>query len=236
MFFGRHFCFSEDICLLILILKILCGAVLGYGCGIAAREWTKRLLQTRGLEYSLSTRAEQLLRGAALILGGVIGGVTGSVPAMLCGLLLLTVCLTLSVTDWLHRVIPNPTALAVLILGVVFGVPSLLGVRGFPEFHLVRSLIGFAACFVIFSLPGFFGKNVGAGDIKLAAAMGFFLGIYGALIAVVIMGVMVLAYTVAQKRMPVLTFFKSYIPMGPFLAVGMLAAYLAAPVLSAPAI
>ena len=209
------------------ITKILCGAAAGFCCGLAAKYWVRFLLKQRGLRYSLTAKTEWLLCIAATVLGGILGGLTEGIPMLVAGLVLLLVSAVITVTDFSHRIIPNPAVLAILLLKLLLAVPALLGVPGFPAFELIPSLIGLAACFVLFSLPGLFGKNVGAGDVKLAAAMGFFLGIYGALLAVVVMGVLVLGYGVVQRQVPVLTFFKSYIPMGPFIAVGMLAAFTA---------
>ena len=211
-----------------LIILILCGAAAGFGCAFAAEAWTKKLLRGRELEYTLTPKAEKLIAAASAVLGGILGGLAESIPSLICGLLLLIVCIVISVTDWTHRIIPNPAVLAIFALKLIFGIPDLLGAPGFPSFRIIQSLIGFAACFILFSLPGLFGKNVGAGDIKLAAAMGFFLGIYGSLIAVIIMGLLVIVFVFAQRQVPFISYFKSYIPMGPFIALGMLAAFAAA--------
>jgi len=78
-----------------------------------------------------------------------------------------------------------------------------------------------SVCFVIFFLPSLFGKQVGAGDVKLAAAMGFALGLTGSLYAIACMGALVLLYTFLDNRLPLAERLKSMIPMGPFLALGL---------------
>jgi len=218
--------------LLILILRTLCSALAGFGCGFAAEKWIRELLSDRERDYPLSAKAEWLLRLACALLGGVMGALLSEIPAILCGLILLIVLTVLSVTDWTYRLIPNPCVLAILILKIVFGVPALLGLPGFPECSILQSLIGLAALGLLFAMPGLFGKNVGAGDIKLAAAMGFFLGLRDALLAVIVMGLLVICYSLVQGKVPVLKFFKEYIPIGPFIAVGFLAIYIAASYLS----
>lgn len=214
-----------------MVCRILCAAAVGFGCWFAARAWIRFLLRQREKEYQLTAKTEWLIGLAMLAVGGVMGWLIKEIPALLCGELLMTVCTVLSVTDWTHRLIPNPAVLAILVLKILFGVPALLSAAGFPEFHIVQSLIGLAVGFVLFSLPGLFGKNVGAGDIKLAAAMGFFLGIYGMLLGLIVMGLLVIAYGLVQSKVPVLKFFRAYIPMGPFIALGMLAAFAAAPLI-----
>ena len=226
---GSFFCYPEVFFLLILMVRILCGAALGLGCAFAALAWVRELFRKRELEYDLTHKAEWLTALAAAVLGGACAGVTAEIPAAVCGVLLLLVCVTVAVADWKHRIIPNPAVIAVFVLKLAFGIPALCGVPGFPEFKIWQSLIGLAVCTVLFLLPGLFGKKVGAGDVKLAAAAGFFLGIYGALLAVVIMGVSVLLFSIAQRRVPVLAFLRSFIPMGPFIAFGLFAAYAAAP-------
>ena len=111
--------------------------------------------------------------------------------------------------------IPNELVLAILILAAVFGF------TGAIVFNIWQSLLGMVVCFVIFFLPSLFGKQVGAGDIKLAAAMGFALGLTGGLYAVAGMGTLVLLYVLIDRRMPLPQRLKTMIPMGPFLAVSL---------------
>ena len=141
-------------------------------------------------------------------------------------LAVLTIGLTLAVADWLCRIIPNPTVLAVFGLKLLLMAAALLHIPGAPTFRVLSSLIGMVFCLLVFSAPGLMGKRVGAGDIKLAAAMGFLLGLQTTLIAIVIMGVLMLGYSVFQRKMPLLVFLKTDIPMGPFLAAGMLLAWM----------
>lgn len=208
------------------LFRLLCCAAAGFGCGVAANVWIRHLEQQRKLEHLLSRKADRLLPAVTTLLGVVTGAVTTGFVMPVYALLLLCVCTVVAVMDWCHRVIPNPTVLVVFGLKLLFGIPALLGAPGFPACSVLQSVIGLIACFVIFSLPGLLRKNVGAGDIKLAAAMGFLLGIYGSLAAVVIMGMLIIAYSLLQRRVPLLQFLKTNIPMGPFIAAGMLAVLL----------
>jgi prepilin signal peptidase PulO-like enzyme (type II secretory pathway) len=105
---------------------------------------------------------------------------------------------------------------------MVFGIFSMVGVSGFPEFNVLQSLAGLIAGFIIFAFPAVLSKNVGAGDIKLASAVGFSLGIMNLLYAIVLMGLCILAYAVLQSRMTFSTAIHSMIPMGPFIAMAMI--------------
>lgn len=202
---------------------ILIGAALGTVGGYGAIRWSHRMLQTREREERVPSPAQRWLMLFAAACGGVIGFCTGSAVPLLAALAVLVIGLAVAVCDWMCRIIPNDTVLAVMALKVVLIVTALLKIPGAPPMALLSSLGGMAFCFVVFFAPGLMGKQVGAGDVKLAAAMGFLLGFHNALFAVVIMGVLMLGYSLMQRKMPILAFLQSNIPMGPFIAAGMLA-------------
>lgn len=208
------------------VLRILCCAMAGFACGFPTRVWIRQLQQQRGLTYSLTPRSEWLLNAAMAAAGGAAGAMTDGVVVPVCALFLLCICGTVFVIDWTYRIIPNQTVLAVFGLKLLMGLAALAGMPGARPFEILQSLIGFAACFLLFAFPGLMGKKVGAGDVKLAAAMGFLLGVTDALMAVVIMGMLILGYCMVQNKMPILAMLKTNIPMGPFIAVGMFAAFL----------
>ena len=66
-------------------------------------------------------------------------------------------------------------------------------------------------------LPALMSRQVGAGDIKLAAAIGLCLGLNDSLLCIVLMGVIVIVYVLAQQSMPLLNMIREMIPLGPFL-------------------
>ena len=202
---------------------ILLGAALGAAGGYGSLRWSHRMLQTREREERVSPSAQRWLILFAAVCGGGIGYCTGSVIPLLAALAVLVIGLAVTVCDWMCRIIPNDTVLAVMALKVVLVLAALVKLPGAPPMALLSSLGGLAFCFAVFFAPGLFGKQVGAGDVKLAAAMGFLLGFSNALFAVVIMGVLMLGYSMVQRKMPILMFLQSNIPMGPFIAGGMLA-------------
>lgn len=204
------------------LIWILGGVLGGAVCGCGAIHWAHRLLKTRNRPERTFPFAKVLLILAAAAVGGVIGYYTQQVLPLLSCLAVMTVAITVLITDWLCRLIPNPTVLAVLAIKLVLIVAALLHIPGAPAIGLLSSLGGMAFCFVAFFAPGFLGKNVGAGDVKLAAAVGFLLGFVHSLYAIIIMGILMIVYSIAQRKMPIIAFLKTNIPMGPFIAAGML--------------
>ena len=102
-------------------------------------------------------------------------------------ILILSACIVLSAVDIVTKKIPNELVLFLLIVGIVFAFIN--------KAHLNLNIMGFFAGFILFYLPSLIGKAAGWGDVKLAAAVGLCLGIYDFFTAMVVMGVLVLPYT-----------------------------------------
>ena len=198
-----------------LVLPILLGTALGAALSVPVWLISKWLLKRREIVLQLDSKYRILLVALLALFGGMIGWRVGISFGGLYRLLLLAVSASVFLVDAKHRIIPNELVLAILVLAAVFGF------TGTFSFRIWSSLLGLAACFALFFVPSLVGKNVGAGDVKLAAAMGFALGLTGSLYAIVGMGVLVLAYLLLQVRVPVLERLKAVIPMGPFLAVAL---------------
>lgn len=199
------------------LLPILYGAALGAALSVPARLLSKWLLKRRGFEAPMERKHVLILLAAMTLIGGVIGWRAGVSFRGLYLMLLLWVSACTFYIDARYRIIPNELWLAVLVFAVAFGVPGAI------KFQIWQSLLGFAVCFVIFFLPSLFGKKVGAGDVKLAAATGFALGLTGSLYAIACMGALVLLYAVLDQSMPLPQRLKTMIPMGPFLALALVA-------------
>ena len=205
---------------------ILLGVALGAGCGCGALIWAHKMLKSRGRKESVAPSACLVCVIAAAVCGGVIGFCTGQWLPMTASLAILTTSFATAISDWLCRIIPNPTVLVVFAVKLFLVAAALLHIPGAPSMEILSSLGGMATCFLLFSAPGLMGKQVGAGDIKLATAMGFLLGFNGALVAVAIMGILILGYSIVQQKIPMLAFLKTNIPMGPFIAAGMMIAFM----------
>ena len=213
------------------LIRMICCAAGGAAAGFGATLWIRKLQKDRGLEYSLTKGNELCLIAVSAAAGGAIGVLTTGIGSALCAILLLGISEAISVIDWNNRVIPNQTVLAVFGVKILSVVTGLLEGTSLKDMELWQSLLGMLACFLVFSFPGILGKKVGAGDVKLAAAMDFLLGTYSSLLGIVIMGLMILAFSFMQGKVPLMQFFKTNIPMGPFITVGMMAAFVGAPLL-----
>jgi len=131
-------------------------------------------------------------------------------------MLLFSVCIILSAVDISIKKIPNELILMTLIIGAAFLV------TGQPIGNIEVNIFGFVLGFIIFFLPAMIGKGAGWGDVKYAAAVGFCLGLYGILTAILIMTFFLIIYTVYI----ILTGkgnLKSKIALGPFMASGFVA-------------
>jgi leader peptidase (prepilin peptidase)/N-methyltransferase len=135
-------------------------------------------------------------------------------PAQLAlGLVFVTMLLAVTLTDLERRVIPNK----VLLVSVLFGVA--IAAATDPGSLLERAAAAAAAGALFFLAALAYPGGMGLGDVKLAAAMGLFLGrdagpaILVALLAGATVGLAMMARQGTAAR-------KKAIPFGPFLAFG----------------
>ena len=126
-------------------------------------------------------------------------------------ILILSACIIISVVDITIRKIPNEMLLFTLIIGIIFVFVN----NQVSSINL--NIIGFIVGFILFFLPAMIGKGAGWGDVKYAAVVGFCLGIYNFLTAVIIMTLILLVYT-AYIMITGKGNLKTKIALGPFLA------------------
>lgn len=142
---------------------------------------------------------------------------------LVLGLVLLAVLMPVVFIDLEHRLIPNkitaPAAVAAIIIGLATR-PSGFGAQ------LIAGVGAFAFLF-LFAL--IYPRGLGMGDVKLAGVMGLYLAaavvvaLFAGLCAAAVLGVGVLTRRgMAAGR-------KTYIPLGPFLALGGIVGILAGP-------
>ena len=199
-------------------IKMLIGIISGIGCSLISIFFEKVLLEKRGRVFKTSKKEKNIITILAIVVSCFTVANVNRISEIIYILLMLLACILIYVTDLHHRIIPNEILVAKLIIGI----PALFGVTWVPEFNIISSLIGFVAGFVVFMIPAFIGKSVGAGDIKLAAVMGFCLGINGLLYGIVLMGIGVLIYEFIKGRTSLKNAMYEMIPMGPFMAVAMM--------------
>ncbi len=196
-------------------LLILAGMAAGSALFFPAQFLCAALLRQRGLDPAMERKQQWVLLGCMAAAGGLIAWRTGVSLRTLYLMLVLVVAASVSYIDAKYRVIPNELVLAVIALSAVFGLTGVI------SFRIGSSLLGFAVCFAVFMIPCIWKHKIGAGDVKLAAAMGFALGFSGSLYAIVCMGGFVLLYLLVGQRLPMAERLKTMIPMGPFLAAAL---------------
>lgn len=128
---------------------------------------------------------------------------------------LFCICLSIGWIDGIIRKIPNELLLLLILCKVVF-----LIVNHQLEF-IVQGFIGLAAGFFIFMIPSFWGIPIGAGDIKYAAVIGFYLGILNLFQVILIMSFGLLAfllYLVIMKKGN----WKTAAAIGPYISFGVM--------------
>ena len=198
-------------------LTVLAGVAICALLALPVQLLTGLLLHQRGIDGQMPRRHFWILLSCLAVVGGVIGWRAGFTLRGAYLVLLLFVAACAFYIDARNRIIPNELVLAILVLAAAFGL------TGQIPFQIGSSLLGLAACFVLFFLPSVFGRSIGAGDVKLAAAMVFTLGLTGSLYAIVGMGVLVLGYVLVSSNLHFSERLKQTIPMGPFLTVALVA-------------
>lgn len=135
----------------------------------------------------------------------------GLEPKTLECMLLFSICVILSAVDISIKKIPNELVLMTIFVGGAFII------TGQPIASIGMNIFGLVIGFIIFFLPAIIGKGAGWGDVKYAAAVGFCLGVYGIISAIMIMTFFLMIYTayLIIRRKGNL---KSKVALGPFMA------------------
>ena len=101
---------------------------------------------------------------------------------------IFTILLLIALIDLKILIIPNELLVALLCVTTVFyftncDKTSLIN-------HLCGLFVGFFICF----LTSFIRGGIGAGDVKLASCIGFFVGVTGVLVSLILMSALLLIY------------------------------------------
>jgi leader peptidase (prepilin peptidase) / N-methyltransferase len=198
----------------------------GCGTGIAAYDnvpvfsWLLLRGRSRCCDSRISARYPLTEIALALLYVLVVAVLWDDPTEIALGLVLVSLLVTITVTDLERRVIPNKVLLA--------GAAAALAIAaiGDPGSLPERLIAAAAAGGLLFCVALAYPKGMGLGDVKLAATMGLFLGrdvapaLLVALLAGSLVGLAIIARRGAAAR-------KQAIPFGPFLAFGGLVALLA---------
>ena len=133
--------------------------------------------------------------------------------ALALGLVFVAMLAAITLTDLERRVIPN----AILLVGSAIGVAIVAGTDPTSLPERAAAALGAGGFLLLFAL--LYPRGMGMGDVKLAAAMGLFLGVSvipALFVAIVVAGLvglgLMLKYGAAAR--------KHALPFGPFLALG----------------
>jgi leader peptidase (prepilin peptidase) / N-methyltransferase len=197
-----------------------CGAQIAAYDNIPLFSWLALRGRSRCCGEPISARYPLTEVTLAVVFAAVAIRFWGDPGELALGLIFVSMLMAVTLTDLERRIIPNKVLLVGSVIGVVCLAISDPG--SLPEHLAAAAGAGGFFFLVALAYPG----GMGLGDVKLAAAMGLFLGvevipaILIALAAGAVVGIAMIARRGAAAR-------KEAIPFGPFLAIGGLAALLA---------
>lgn len=200
--------------------------IIGAGVGLALPEISKSITafkcKEKNTELIYDSRYTSLLLKVGLcIFNGVAWGLAGlfseSILSAVLVSMLFTIAVIIAIIDIRIRIIPNELLLIMLAMGIAYQAVS------FGLMAILTSLVCMVVMIIVFTaVAGFVGMDkVGAGDVKLAGAMGLVLGYPNVITAVLIMSAVFLIFTLIGMTLRKLTL-KSMLPFAPFMMTGMI--------------
>lgn len=199
-----------------LIIMILVGALSGWLCLPLCKKLIDSRTDTPIQKWYITGKYAPILWCALGAVAFILVELQGiSVPQKVEFIIVTLTCLLIGSVDIAVKKIPNILLLTLIITKALF-----LAIK-FSKESLIQSFWGFVAASVIFILPSLLKIKVGAGDIKLAAVIGLYLGINGFLQAMLIMAITISVYGIFLMIRK-LGNFKSLTAMGPYLALGFI--------------
>jgi leader peptidase (prepilin peptidase)/N-methyltransferase len=151
--------------------------------------------------------------------------------SLVLGTLLTFVLVVMSAIDCRYFIIPDVLSIGLLAVGLV-GAAFNPGLGEVPRDRVIASLVGASAGYVLLLALSIVGRWVwkkeamGGGDVKLMAGVGAFVGWEGVgatMLIASLSGTLVALVQMARRRITR----RSYLPFGPFLAVGAWVAWTA---------
>lgn len=190
-----------------------CGAQIAAYDNVPVLSWLLLRGRARCCGAAISARYPLTELALAALYALTVVVLWGDPGEIALGLIFVTMLFAVTLTDLERRVIPNKILAVGSLLGLV--VVAIYDPGSIPE----RIAGAAAAGGLLFAAALAYPRGMGLGDVKLAAAMGIFLGrdvgpaIFVALVAGSLVGLAMIARHGAAAR-------KQAIPFGPFLALG----------------
>ena len=190
-----------------------CGSQIAAYDNVPVFSWLALHGRSRCCGQPISARYPLTEAALAALFAGVVIRFYGDAVEMALGLVFVSILVAITLTDLERRIIPNK----VLAVGAVIGLAIVLisDPGSLPE----RLAAGAGAGGVLFAAAVAYPGGMGLGDVKLAAMMGLFLGVWVVpamligLLAGSVAGIAIMAKHGVSAR-------KQAIPFGPFLAFG----------------
>lgn len=207
--------------MVLIVLLGIAGAAFGFALPniaqrIALYKYRKKKMELPDNTRYMATYIKLILcamNGAAWALSGILS--EHFTVAVLISLL-FSIAVLITIIDLRIRIVPNELLLVMVVAGLTFQ-----GVQFGPIAVLISVLcmLGMMVFFsVVAGMVGF--DKVGAGDVKLAGAMGLALGYPNIVTAMVIMCVVFLIFSAVGLLLRKLTL-KTMLPFAPFMMIGM---------------
>ena len=202
----------------------LVGIVVGYLMLV----WTDKLTEKKCLQKSMTKEGNAffstnytkttvcIVNAAAWAWAGLQAG--NPLDALLFAIL-FSLAAMIAIIDLRIHIIPNELVISILIIGICF---QLIHFGGRSLLIAVACMFGIMIIFLtVAAIVGL--DKVGAGDVKLAGAMGLVLGYPHILTAVLVMCVAMLIFIIIGMTTFRLTL-KSMFAYGPFMMIGLIVA------------
>lgn len=190
-----------------------CGSQIAAYDNVPVISWVALRGRSRCCEEAISARYPLTELALAALFAAVALRFHGNAGELALGLVFVSMLLAITLTDLERRIIPNKVLAVASLIAVAIVVVSDPG--SLPERAAAAAGAGGVFFLAALAYPG----GMGMGDVKLAAAMGLFLGaevvpaLLVALLAGSVVGIVMISRGGAAAR-------KQAIPFGPFLAIG----------------
>jgi leader peptidase (prepilin peptidase) / N-methyltransferase len=190
-----------------------CGAQIAAYDNVPVISWLALRGRSRCCDEAISPRYPLTEITLAVLFAAVAVRFWGDAGEVALGLVFVSMLVAITLTDLDRRIIPNKVLLVASAIGLV--VIAISDPTSLPE----RAAAAGGASGLLFLAALAYPGGMGMGDVKLAAAMGLFLGVEVipamliALVAGSLVGIALIARRGAGAR-------KQAIPFGPFLALG----------------
>jgi len=206
------------------LIIIMSFVTVGLILGLLIPEMSRRIINHKCEQMSREPKQSRfdgrLFQIVLCVINGVVWAFTSlqlkPASALLCSIL-ITLAILFSIIDIRIHIIPNELIIITLAVGILFqlihfGVKSLL-------ISIASMLIMMIILLVVGLVIGL--DKVGAGDVKLAGAMGLVLGYPLIMTAVLYMSLAMIAYCVIGIWIRKLTLVSMF-PFAPFMMFGMI--------------